>query len=84
MDVNDILAIAQANLTFASENTDELRDSLLSLLPPCDHVVDDIRGSPDKFLAAFHVDLKSEEEVHQFLSNYRAVTKEELRVAKNE
>ena len=78
MDVNEILAIAQAKKTFAAE---ELRDSLQSLLPPCDHVVYDIKGSPESFLALFGVDLKSEAEVQKYLKDYGAVTKEELKIA---
>ena len=81
MDVNEILAIAQAKKRFAAENTEELRDSLQSLLPPCDHVVYDIKGSPESFLALFGVDLKSEAEVQKFLKDYGAVTKEELKIA---
>ena len=46
MDVNELLAIAQSNTTLNDENTEELRDTLMSLLPPLEDMrVESIKGS---------------------------------------
>ena len=84
MDVNELLAIAQSNATIPDENTEELIDSLLSLLPPLkDFSVESVVGSTESFVAKFSADLKTEEDVDAFLEKYSSVTQEVLRIAKN-
>ena len=81
MDIDAILQIAQNKLRYASENTSELRDSLVSLLPPCDYDVNNIKGSSEQFVADFDVDLRTEADVREFLEKYSKVTKEDLKIS---
>ena len=84
MDVNELLAIAQSKATIPGGNTEELRDTLQSLLPPLkDLNVESIKGSAESFVAKFSADLKTEEDIAAFLEKYSSVTKEVLRIAKN-
>ena len=83
MDVNELLAIAQSNATLNNENTEELRDTLLSLLPPLEDMrVENIDGSVESFVAESSVNMKTKEAVASFLEKYCSVNKEELRIAK--
>ena len=54
MDVDAILALAGANLSYPSEDTAELRDSLTSLLPPTkEYNIKSIKGSNESFFGSF-------------------------------
>jgi hypothetical protein len=84
MDVDAILAVAGANLSYPSEDTAELRDSLTSLLPPTkDYYIRSIKGSSESFIAHFDTDITCKDDLHLFLDQYKEVTKEQLRIAKN-
>ena len=84
MDVDAILALAGANLSYPSEDTAELRDSLTSLLPPTkEYNIKSIKGSNESFLAHFDIDVTTKDDLYLFLEQYKEVTKEQLRIAKN-
>ena len=84
MDVDAILALAGANLSYLSEDTAELRDSLTSLLPPTkEYNIKSIKGSNESFLAHFDIDVTTKDDLYLFLEQYKEVTKEQLRIAKN-
>ena len=83
MDVNELLLIAQSDTTIQNENTEELRDTLLSLLPSLSNLnIDNIKGTPESFVAEFSANLKNRQDVSLFLEEYGVITKEELRIAK--
>ena len=81
MDVNELLLIAQSDTTIQNENTEELRDTLLSLLPSLSNLnIDNIKGTPESFVVEFSANLKNRQDL--FLEEYGIITKEELRIAK--
>ena len=61
MDVGEILP---------SENRQELCDSLMSVLPPCDYEVSDIRGSSERFLANIDFLISWQSDDHTFVVVY--------------
>ena len=69
MDVNELLAIAQSRVTLLDENTEELRDTLLSLLPPLkDFKIENINGSTENFVAEFSADIFVYVSFHSLIS----------------
>ena len=81
MDVNELLLIAHSDTTIQNENTEELRDTLLSLLPSLSNLnIDNIKGTPESFVVEFSANLKNRQDL--FLEEYGIITKEELRIAK--
>ena len=79
MDVDAILALAGANLSYPSEDTAELRDSLTSLLPPTkEYNIKSIKGSNESFLAHFDIDVTTKDDLYLFLEQYKEVTKEQF------
>ena len=82
MDIQALIAsaIESNKLLFDNvENTTELHDCLSSILPVSNQNVKSIKGNPERFIAEFNTDLKSEVDVDLFIESYCKKTNEVLK-----
>ena len=78
-----MIEIARNKWSSTVENTTELKDSLATLLPPCNYDVRNMKGSSEQFVADIDLDLTTEEDARGFVRTYSSNTKEVLKIAKN-